>query len=114
MLLAVDGADGLMLEAFKTEPLLHALAGVRLVLFAALFLVVASLRCRALACVLVLLFRIVYFALFGSLASLCSSSWLPYGPRVRRCCGLSDRPGGASRLSSLLCLPPSVPVEAAH
>ena len=63
-----------MPEAFKAEPLLHAMAGMRLVLFATLFLVAAPLRCRAWACVLVLLLRIVYSALFESLASWCSSS----------------------------------------
>ena len=48
-----------MPEASKAESLLHALAGRRLVLFAALFLEAAPLRYRAWACVLVLLFRIV-------------------------------------------------------
>ena len=101
-----------MPEAFKAESLLHAMAGMRLVLFAALFLVAAPLRCRAWACVLVLLLWIVYSALFESLASWCSSSPIPQGPRVRRSCGLVAL--GASRLSSWLFFPPSVPVDAAH
>ena len=63
-----------MPEAFKAESLLHAMAGMRLVLFAALFLVAAPLRCRAWACVLALLLWIVYSALFESLTSWCSSS----------------------------------------
>ena len=58
-------ADGLMLVAFKAESLLHAMAGMRLVLLAALFMVAAPLRCRAWACVLVLLFRLANLAFFG-------------------------------------------------
>merc|ERR1719424_406320 len=93
-----------MPEAFKAESLLHAMAGMRLVLFAALFLVAAPLRCRAWACVLVLLFWIVYSALFKSLASSCSSRSLPHGPRVRRCCVLADRLG--SLPLGLVAMPP--------
>ena len=58
-----------MHEAFVAEPLLRAMAGTRLVLFAVLFLVASPLRCRAWACVLVLLQDRVLcaFPVFGGL-----------------------------------------------
>ena len=65
---------GLMLVAFKAESLPHAMAGMRSVLFAALFLVASPLHCRAWVCILVLLLRITYSALFESLTCWFSSS----------------------------------------
>ena len=53
----------LMPTAVKAESLPHALAGMRLALFAALFMVMAPLRRRAWACVLIMLFRYVHFLL---------------------------------------------------
>ena len=66
----------LMPVAIMAESLLRALAGMRLALFAALFMVMAPLRRRAWACVLIMLFRYVHFLLieFAGLSVLGGSS----------------------------------------
>ena len=69
-------AEELMPVAIKAESLLRALAGMRLALSAALFMVAAPLRRRAWACVPVMLFRCVHFLLieFAGLSVPCGSS----------------------------------------
>ena len=97
-----------MPEAFKAESLLHAMAGMRLVLFGAVLgggsIVLSRMglhpgaapQDRVLCALRVLVILVIF----------------KFGPRLRRSCRPAAQ--GGSRLSSLLCLRPRVPVDAAH